>query len=170
MQTCSQHNSEIALFKLFAQYNQLMNQRILDTCSTLSENDLIANMGAFFGSIMGTLNHLVNADELWLSRLLNRPHQVRALDEIRFTNLQALREVRSALDEDLIGYIDRLDDEQLGLPLKYTSLAANQTREESLPKVLLHLFNHQTHHRGQVTTLLFQKGVDPGVTDLIFLV
>lgn len=148
MQTTSQHASAISLFKLFAQYNQLMNQRILQTCSTLSENDLMADMGAFFGSIMGTLNHLVNADELWLSRLLNRPHQVHALNAIRFANLQALREVRSALDEDLIGYIDRLDDNRLDKPLKYTSLAASQTQEVPLNKVLLHLFNHQTHHRG----------------------
>ncbi|WP_284280099.1 DinB family protein [Limnobacter litoralis] len=166
----SQPASPTALFKMLAQYNQVMNQQILDACAKLPNEALLQDMGAFFGSIMGTLNHLVNADELWLSRLLDRPHAVSALNEIRFSNLKTFGEMRAKLDQDLLAYVDALSDQHLHQPLRYTSLAANQTREESLHKVLLHLFNHQTHHRGQVTTLLFQKKVDPGVTDLVFLV
>jgi len=162
--------ADLELFRLYAAYNSVMNNRILNCCETLDESVLLEDLGAYFGSILGTLNHLINADELWLSRFTGAPHDVMALNQIRFDSLEKVRDRRTELDKTIYAFVASLDPVKIQRTLSYKSFVTPQKREEVLGKALLHFFNHQTHHRGQITTLLFQKGRDPGLTDLISLV
>lgn len=157
-------------FQIYASYNSVMNSRLLNCCETLEGSVLHENLGAYFGSILGTLNHLINADELWLSRFTGEPHQIKALDQIRFDSLEKVRHHRIELDKVICQFVGSLDAAKLQRTLTYVSFVSPQRREVELGKALLHFFNHQTHHRGQISTLLFQKGRDPGLTDLISLV
>jgi len=166
-----------------AEYNRWMNVRVYAAAGRLSSEALARDRQAFFGSILGTLNHLVVADTIWLQRFAGLPgphaalNPVRAmprqvpmaLDAIPFTDFDALSTHRAMLDAMIEGWVASLTEDDLQYVLHYTN-----TRGESFDRevfgLLMHVFNHQTHHRGQVTTLLTQAGVDVGVTDLLVLI
>jgi uncharacterized damage-inducible protein DinB len=152
-----------------ARYNEWMNSRLFALCATLPESELRVDRGAFFGSIYATLNHIVYADLAFLSRFTGTPREGPPLGVELFATFAALRAEREAIDRRLIDWSASLDDEWLAATLTYTSNVDGATR--TLPRWLLlsHLFNHQTHHRGQVTTLLAQQGLDMGSTDLPFM-
>lgn len=127
-------------------------------------------MGAFFKSIHATFNHLIVADYLWLSRLDGEPCEVRALDEELYGDFDELRKQRHFTDDRLDRIVSRLTDEALAGDLTYRRMSGNGDQVTTpLTLVFMHLFNHQTHHRGQVSTLLMQCGVDVGRTDLAWL-
>lgn len=166
---------------LLAAYNRTMNERVFDAAGKLSAAEVSADRGAFFGSILGTLNHIAVADTIWLQRFAQHPAGFAALAELSsFERPMSLRQVLAAdlaglgrYRRRLDGIIDRwaaeLTIEHLAATLAYTSMAGVKSNKQ-LGAVLQHFFNHQTHHRGQVSTLLFQAGVDVGVTDLITFV
>lgn len=168
-------------FRLLADYNAWMNTRLYDAAATLPDEALSQERGAFFGSILGTLNHLIVADTIWLHRFASHPGgaialqavldhpRPRALDEVMFSEFQALHKRRQWLDALIIDWVSGLTDAHLAQPLQYANMKGVAFRKP-LPLVLLHFFNHQTHHRGQATTLLSQAGVDMGVTDLLLRV
>ena len=127
-------------------------------------------MGAFFKSIHGTLNHVLVADYLWLSRLDAEPCAIRSLDEELYGDFDELRKQRGFTDDRLDRVIAALTNERLAGDLTYRRASGNhETVTTPLTLVFMHFFNHQTHHRGQVTTLLMQCGVDVGRTDLAWL-
>ena len=166
---------------LLAKYNQWINARRYDACERLDPAELCADKGAFFGSILATLNHIAVADTLWLRRFVQQVASSQILTDIeRFPNptslrdtvateLGELRSYRHGLDEVIMRWVAELDAEKLAASLRYTN-TAGVAHCKCLGDLLLHFFNHQTHHRGQVTTLLFQSGVDVGVTDLVTLI
>lgn len=166
--------------RLFATYNQWMNEKILAASQQLDAEQLRLDRKAFFGSILGTLNHLVVADTIWLKRFAQHapglaslmPMQDRAtptaLNQMLFDELPALAVERRELDRMIIAWSQELTDDDLAGVLDYISSRGPFRRP--LAGVVLHFFNHQTHHRGQITTLLSQAGVDVGVTDLFMLV
>ena len=168
-------------FPLLADYNQWMNRKLYDAAATLPQAQLIADRGAFFGSILGTLNHLVVADTIWLKRFRAHPSRPdalagmdetpmpAALDAVLYPDLAQLRERRECLDQVILAWMATLDDATLASQLDYTSMRGVPARR-AVSAVLMHFFNHQTHHRGQATTLLSQAGVDVGVTDLLLRV
>lgn len=147
----------------------------------MSEAELAADKGAFFGSILGTLNHIAVADTIWLHRFAQHRATFTAfvdlpaipkptsLRDVISTDLESLREYRSRLDNMIVAWVAELKAEHLAFDLMYTNMAG-ATSSKNFGYLLLHFFNHQTHHRGQVSTLLFQASVDPGVTDLITLI
>ena len=168
-------------FELLATYNQWMNSKVYEAASRLSEQELARDRGAFFGSILGTLNHLVVADTIWLKRFATHPSCLASLrevadlpsptslDQILFKDLTSLSDHRFWLDQKIINWIAELSDGDLDFVLSYSNtkgVPANK-RYSSL---VLHFFNHQTHHRGQISTLLSQAGEDVGVTDLLALI
>jgi uncharacterized damage-inducible protein DinB len=169
--------SEKSQLVLMAKYNQLMNQRIIDASSQLSEGELLEDKGAFFKSVLHTLNHIMIGDILWLKRFSAHPSKFislnqlsviakpERLDELLFDNLPALQEQRSALDKIIINWCDELDEADLNSVLSYTNFKG-EIHNKRLGDLILHLFLHQVHHRGQVTTLLSQQGIDFGETDL----
>ena len=152
-----------------ARYNRWMNERLYALCATLSDEARKRDAGAFFGSIHGTLNHILLGDRIWLGRFLGRPFSVKSMDQELYSDFAELRVEREISDREIVAWADSLTPEHLGDPLTYVSVINPATSSYPRWVVVVHFFNHQTHHRGQVTTLLSQLGLDPGVTDLIRL-
>ncbi|WP_370676437.1 DinB family protein [Pleomorphomonas sp. PLEO] len=172
--------SSLDHFRLMAPYNAWMNAKVYDAAGRLTTDDLCRDRGAFFGSILGTLNHLAASDLTWFGRLAAHPPFAGRLDLAglpqptgnRFIvsdDLSQLRPIRERIDRLMVGFIDGLTEADIGGILSYRR-ADGTPHRKVLSSVLSHIFNHQTHHRGQVTTLLTQAGIDVGVTDLLALV
>ncbi|MEK7661310.1 MAG: DinB family protein [Pseudomonadota bacterium] len=166
--------------QLMAQYNQWMNDKFIAALERQSDEILSKDSGAFFGSILGTLNHIITADLAWLWRMKTalEPAELAGLGEFpipslnepnMFANFADYTLARQKLDRIIISFIDNLDEEILAAPFNYARANGEKYRK-ILGLVLCHFFNHQTHHRGQATTLLSQIGIDIGPTDLNILV
>ena len=166
---------------LMASYNEWMNAKVYEAARNLPDEELSANRKAFFGSILGTMNHLVVGDTIWLKRFATHPANHASLEPIRrlaapenldrilFTDIQNLSEHRKWLDGVITEWARSIAESDLDHVLHYTNMkgvAANK----SFFSLVMHFFNHQTHHRGQVTALLSQAGIDVGVTDLLALI
>ena len=156
--------------KHFARYNRWQNQSAYAAAGKLPDGTRKRNMGAFFKSIHGTLNHLVVGDQLWLDRFEGVPTSITSLDQELHDDFDELTKKRELTDNRLDRLVASLDDTRLSGTLKFRRLSGDKG-ELTLPVsiVMMQLFNHQTHHRGQVTTLLMQCGVDVGVTDMPML-
>ena len=160
-----------AFVRRMASYNRWQNENLYTAANTLTDAQRKENRGAFFGSIHGTLNHLLWADQIWMSRFANTP-KPSAPDIPSSIGMHAdwneLVREREAFDRVIINWSETLDQPWLDGTLTYYSGAAR--REITKPHALLvtHYFNHQAHHRGQVHGLLTQFGVRPGPTDLPF--
>lgn len=173
--------STTAQVVLMAEYNSWMNGKVYAAASTLPAADVAAPRGAFFGSILGTLNHLVVADTIWLRRFATHPTKKAshdaiatlpvpsALDEITFFDLVALGEHRQKLDSIVTQWASEVTDDDLASSLHYANMKGVKA-QRPLWSLVSHFFNHQTHHRGQVTTLLSQAGADVGATDLVLVI
>ena len=155
-----------------ARYNTWMNEKLYALCATLGDDERQRDRGAFFKSIHGTLNHLLLADRVWLARFTGETVPegfmgpgIRSLDQELYADFEELRRERRLTDGKLSAWVAELTPERLAAPLVY--LRRGQKQEFPLWWAVAHLFNHQTHHRGQITTLLMQQGSDPGVTDLV---
>jgi uncharacterized damage-inducible protein DinB len=154
-------------FPLLARFNAWVNGRLYDTVAQLSDADYRKDRGAFFGSIHNTLNHLLVVDRLWVGRIAGTDPGIRALDQILYDDFDALRVARRTEDERLIAFVDGLDEAALRRMVAYR-LVDGTARETRCDLILLTLFNHQTHHRGQVHAMLTQAGVVPPPLDAIF--
>ncbi len=156
-------------FKSLSQYNYWMNEQLFEVCNIIPDAIRKEDQGAFFRSIHGTLNHILLADKLWLSRFKHQLFEINSLDQELFADFEALGQERQKTDQEIIAWVNSLNEEQLATPLRFTS--AVQRRECVFPlwHAATHFFNHQTHHRGQVTTLLHQCGYEVGVTDFLWL-
>lgn len=160
----------------FAKYNREFNLLLFNQLAGLSENERKRDMRAFFGSIHGTLNHILLADRIWLARFakaipdmaaLRNAELVHEFDSLRqevCSDFDELHRERQATDQVLTNWAEELADEVLAQNMRYSN-SKGQVREHPVWLAVAHMFNHQTHHRGQVTTLLYQLGHDPGVTD-----
>lgn len=156
-------------FQRLSQYNCWMNERLFDLCSSIPNAIRKEDRGAFFRSIHGTLNHILLADKLWLGRFKHQPLKYQSLEQELFAEFEDLRQEREKTDQEIIDWANSLTEEQLAAPLRFTSVVKRREYVYPLWHAATHFFNHQTHHRGQVTTLLSQCGYDFGVTDLLAL-
>ena len=155
--------------RTMADYNRWMNERLYSVCAQLDDGARKRDAHAFFGSIHGTLNHLLLGDRLWLGRFLRRPFEIRSLDQELYADFEELCREREATDAEIIEWADSLSSSTLAAPFSFTSFVNPREHTYPLWALVVHFFNHQTHHRGQLTTLLSQNGMDPGVTDLMWL-
>ena len=167
-----------SLCTLFAEYNRTMNVRLYEAAAKVSAEELIKERGAFFGSLFNTMNHIMVGDLLWLHRFATLPAlsslQVElsallrpaSLREPLSESLAGLTVMRTRVDAATVSLASLLTDDLLGSTLRYTN-TAGQRSARNFGLLLHHFFNHQTHHRGQASTLLFQAGVDIGVTDFV---
>jgi uncharacterized damage-inducible protein DinB len=154
-----------------------MNAKLYAAAASLPQDALRADRGAFFGSVLGTLNHLVAGDTVWLRRFMGHPSgfsSLRSMSDIPAPaslshlyseDLESLLALRVRLDAIILALAAEVTNADLAQPLSYQN-SRGECRK-NFGSLLLHLFNHQTHHRGQATTLLSQSGVDIGVTDLL---
>ncbi|WOD27233.1 DinB family protein [Alloalcanivorax xenomutans] len=156
-------------YSTLARYNQWQNRQHYQLCAKLDDTQRKADRGLFFHSIHGTLNHLLLTDRLWLGRFLDRPFQVRSLDQELYEDFDQLWRERESTDQAILDYIAGLEESRLDGELSYVSASTGQSRSYPLRLCLTHFFNHQTHHRGQLTTAYGQLGHDVGITDLIFM-
>ena len=155
--------------QLMADYNQWINNKLYLACAPLPEQELHADKGAFFKSIYLTLNHITYSDLAFLSRFTGEPPQVPPLGEDLFGGFQALSVQRQLLDQRVCDWSQTLTPEWLAHTLTYVSKVDGKHKTAPHWVLVTHMFNHQIHHRGQVTTLLTQLGVDVGSTDLPFM-
>jgi uncharacterized damage-inducible protein DinB len=166
-------------FMLLADYNRWMNGNLQRASAALPAEAVDAPPGAVFGAMQGTRNHHRGADPIWLKRFAANDADGRwsalgpladvampaGLDERPCADLYAWWTRRRALDALLVEWIGQLGVDDLARTIRYGNLRGEPLRRR-LSHLLLHFFNHQTHHRGQATTLFSQCGVDVGVTDL----
>ena len=155
--------------QLMAQYNEWMNSRLYALCASLHDAELHKDRGAFFKSIYATLNHIAYGDLAFLSRFTGNPGIVPEPGVDLFGSFALLRTERAALDQRILAWSEALSPAWLGESLTYTSKIDGKARTVQKWVLVTHLFNHQTHHRGQVTTLLSQMGLDIGTTDIPFM-
>lgn len=168
-------------FPLLADYNRWMNARLYDAASNLPDRELFKDRGAFFGSLFDTLNHIVVGDTIWLKRFAQHPEldwlkellsdfpTPTTLRQRLAQTLPELRSYRTKADEVIVQFATRVTETQLADTLRYAN-TSGQAQARNFGALVQHFFNHQTHHRGQATTLLFQAGVDIGVTDLLAII
>jgi uncharacterized damage-inducible protein DinB len=158
-----------AYCQLLARYNEWMNSRLYGLCGRLPDAELYQDRGAFFKSIYLTLNHITYGDLAFLSRFTGTPSVVPELGVDLFRGFARLRLEREALDVRILTWSKSLTQDWLAEPLTYTSKVDGKSRTVPKWELVAHMFNHQTHHRGQITTLLSQMGLDIGSTDIPFL-
>lgn len=155
--------------RLAAAYNRWANERLYAAGAALDDADYRRDLGAFFRSVHGTLNHLLLVDRLWLDRLRGKVPAFTDLDAELHGDFAALRAARAATDATIVDYLDTLDADALAQPLCFTSFVTRQAMRMPRWVGLTQLFNHQLHHRGQVTALFSRLGVDYGDIDLIWM-
>lgn len=173
--------SEVDQLILLAEYNQLINQRQYTAAANLTRDELCKNTGAFFKSVLGTLNHIMVGDIIWLKRFTQHPSSCELLSYVReietpknlnsvlFTDLENLKEEREKIDKVILHWVQGIKDGDIQGCLTYTNMAG-KTFSKPFVSLIHHLFLHQVHHRGQVTTLFSQYGVDFGETDIVEII
>ena len=143
-----------ARYRMFAGYNAWCNERLYAAASKLSDADYRAKRGAFFGSVHGTLNHLLVGDLIWVQRLTGKGEVPKSLDAILYADFAALRAARITEDARISAYIDGLSDKDLAGTIRFRTFVNPVDIEQKLSPALDHFFNHQTHHRGQAHALI----------------
>jgi uncharacterized damage-inducible protein DinB len=157
-------------YTLMTEYGAWMNRKLFSVSAEIPDAKRKENLGAFFGSLHRTLNHILFGDLIWLARFTGgAPPGGDGYGEDLYDDFDALRARREAVDIEIIDWTRDLDRDWLAKPFSFTSIAGNVTRDVPAWAMVTHMFNHQTHHRGQATTLIKQLGRDPGVTDIPFL-
>jgi uncharacterized damage-inducible protein DinB len=167
--------------QLMSQYNQWMNQKVYQAAKQLSDEEIKQDQGAFFGSILATLNHIYVADIIWLRRFAQHPKIYQTLNylpelpsytllnQIIAEHLEIWYKLRQDLDTLIINWCQEINETDLNYNLAYADTKGNKYTK-NYGQLIQHFFNHQTHHRGQISTLLNQQGIDLGVTDLLKII
>ncbi|WP_434615258.1 DinB family protein [Azospirillum sp. B2RO_4] len=154
-------------FETLARYNRWANRRLYDAAAQLSDAQFREDRGAFFRSMCGTLNHILVADRVWLERIEGGGPKPSSLDEILHDDFASLRAAREAEDERILRVVAATPAERFESVLSYRSMAGTPY-EMPFAQILTHVFNHQTHHRGQAHTLLGQFGLTTPVLDFVY--
>jgi len=152
--------------RTMARYNKWANGRLSAAVMALSEEDYLAERGAFFGSIHGALNHLLLVDRLWRGRIVNKPYPAHSLTDTVADDRETLVQLRTGEDDIIIALTDSFDAEGLAQKISYKSIVGFSA-SDNVSIILAHMFNHATHHRGQVHGLLSQVPSDPPPLDLM---
>jgi uncharacterized damage-inducible protein DinB len=159
---------DCAYVQRMARYNKWQNVNLYGVADALTDDERRRERGAFFGSIHKTLSHLLWGDRMWMSRFSDVPRPEVGIPESisLYPEWAPLKQARAAFDKTMIDWADRLEPSWLAGDLVWYSGSAK--KEMSQPKWLLvtHMFNHGTHHRGQVHCMLTQAGGKPQPTDL----
>ena len=151
-----------------ARYNAWANRRLFTMAGALSDEAYRRDVGAYFKSLHETLNHLLTTDRIWMRRLTGAGDHPQALDAILFDHLADLATARSEQDRKIIEFVDGLTADQMEEYWNYQTLNGSQQRQRRV-EILAHLFNHQTHHRGQAHGILSILGANPLPLDLLVM-
>jgi uncharacterized damage-inducible protein DinB len=157
-------------FQQLARYNQWANARLYAAALELTDELYRKQTGAFFGSLHGTLNHLLLTDRLWLKRITGHgPDVPTRLNAILFEDRKELARARTSEDARILQLVEGYDDAAFAATVTYSNSAGKEF-QQPLGDLLLHLFNHQTHHRGQAHTCMsILTGKEPPPLDLLMM-
>jgi uncharacterized damage-inducible protein DinB len=157
--------------RLMARYNRWQNDNLYGAAATLSDEARRQDRGAFFGSIHGTLSHLLWGDSIWMHRFAGTPKLEGGIKDSpgHFADWDDLTARRKAMDETIIGWVEALTPDWLSGDLTWYSGAMGRDVSKAKWLLVTHFFNHQTHHRGQVHAMLTAAGAKPDDTDIPFM-
>ncbi len=156
-------------FSMLARYNAWANSRLYAHASSLTDEAYRRDVGAYFKSLHATLNHLLVADRIWMHRLSGTGDHPKALNAILFEDFASLRAARVAEDQRIVDLVEGLGPSDIERELEFKSLNGMSQRHP-IREILAHVFNHQTHHRGQAHAILTRLGVaEPDSLDLFMM-
>lgn len=155
-------------FAMFAAYNAWANRLLYEAAAALPPEQLTENKGAFFGSLLNTLNHVMVADRVWLHRFTGEGTLPTKLDEILYPDFADLRAAREQEDARITAFVETLTEERLAGTFTYMPFFSTTEVTQRLSGALSHVFNHQTHHRGQCHMTLTALGGPSLALDLIY--
>ncbi|MCY4180916.1 MAG: DinB family protein [Litoreibacter sp.] len=157
--------------RTMAAYNAWQNKSLMGCIKALDEKELTKNRKAFFGSILGTANHLLWGDQLWMSRFDGGAAPQATLPDSTKLHLQAegflLDRLRT--DKRIIRWAEKLKHMDLVGPMTWYSSTTQHSMTMQKSTCVTHFFNHQTHHRGQLHAMMTAAGQSPDATDLVFM-
>ncbi|MDX1400664.1 MAG: DinB family protein [Kiloniellales bacterium] len=157
-------------FQVFGRYNAWANQRLYAAVERLPADEISKKRdSAYFGSILGTLNHILVGDRIWMSRFEGSDHGIDSLDQELYDDLKSLSIARREEDRRIISFVDRMRTENYAQSLRFRNMKG-EANAGTYGQLFTHLFNHQTHHRGQVHALLKDAGEEPPAIDFIYFV
>ena len=143
---------------MMSKYNTWVNAHIFNLCSSISDSEYRLDRGVFFGSIHNTLNHILLVDRLWVTRLMGgEDKSIHSLDQILYEDFEELQNAQIEGDQLLEKFADNLDDSGLAERINYQRMDGRHA-SQTVQEILSTLFNHQTHHRGQIHAMLTQAG------------
>ncbi|RIY03539.1 damage-inducible protein DinB [Aureimonas flava] len=154
-------------FVTLAGYNTWANRRLFEAAAVLSPEQFAEDRGVFFRSLRGTLNHILCADRIWTRRITGTGEAPDRLDATLFEAFEPLRDARVAEDARIEAYVCGLREADLAATLRYGPITQSGVIEARLGPTLLHVFNHQTHHRGQAHAVLTGFGLAGPSMDLV---
>jgi len=155
-------------FQIFARYNAWANRRLYAAVERLPESEIEkARAAAYFTSILGTLNHILVADRLWMDRFEGGASSIKGLDQVLCDDFADLRVARHDEDGRIIAFVDRMRSEHYQRKLSFLTVK-DEPASGSYAQLFTHLFNHQTHHRGQTHALLKEAGESPPPLDYFY--
>ena len=154
-------------YRMFAAYNRWANTQVYAAAAELSDAEFRSDRGAFFGSLHRTLNHLIVADRIWMKRFTGTGEAPTTLDAVLFEDLDALTAARKVEDERIVAWTSMLDETTLAADFTYVPVTKAIEITQPLAPALAHMFNHQTHHRGQCHMTLTALGKPSLSLDLI---
>jgi uncharacterized damage-inducible protein DinB len=158
----------IEQFRHLAGYNAWANARLYEAAGNLGEEQLWRDVGLFFGSLGGTLNHILVADRVWMRRFTGIGEHPAKLNAILHRDFPSLRAEREKEDRRILAFTESLTGEKLEAEFTYIMMTRPDTITSKLWPDLLHVFNHQTHHRGQAHTgLSILTGEEPLSLDML---
>jgi uncharacterized damage-inducible protein DinB len=152
-------------FRIFARYNRVANERLYEQVGKLDIAEYRRERRGSFGSIHVLLNHILVGDRIWMSRFAGGGKTTPPLNTILFETFAEINAARTEEDASIVAFFEKVDDGFLTRQLAYTNSFGKDCVVEAGPAVL-HFFNHQTHHRGQVHVMLSQTEVSPPALDM----
>jgi uncharacterized damage-inducible protein DinB len=153
---------------MLANYNRWANRLLFDAAAELSGAEYNRDMGAFFGSLHRTLDHLLVADMMWMRRFTGTGQMPQTLGVALHETFETLNAARQRQDQRIIDWVAMLDEATLASDITYRPVTRPAEFTHPLGPALFHLFNHQTHHRGQCHAILTALGKPSLEMDLIY--
>ena len=150
---------------MLANFNTWANTKLFSSCKELDDTEYEKDRKAFFSSIHGTLNHLLVVDRAYISRIEGKVHGLKSLDQILYGNLFQLEEARIKEDKRLVNLVNNLSKGSIHKEITYKDFETSK-QTYTINLILITLFNHQTHHRGQAHNMLSQAGIKPPQIDI----
>ncbi|MEM9633700.1 MAG: DinB family protein [Pseudomonadota bacterium] len=160
---------DVALYQRMAAYNAWMTEKSYQAAAKMSDKERRQDRGAFFRSVHSTLNHILFGDRAWMNRFWVKTYDIKGMGVDIYEDFSELKAAHLEISRDIVTFSGGLSTEWLSEVMEWKSTTDGTSRKRPRWLLIMHMFNHQTHHRGQLSALFTQAGLDIGVTDLPFM-